>query len=142
MKLFDLDSARRVLPEVRRWMQQAIEARRRLFQLRRAIADFASRAGAFGGARLDPEQSEDWRRGLSAADALLRQAMAALDALGAQVKDLDLGLVDFPTLYRGREVLLCWKLGEPDIAWWHGTEEGYAGRKRIDEEFLANHRGG
>jgi hypothetical protein len=57
------------------------------------------------------------------------------------VKDLDIGLIDFRCYYHGEEVYLCWKLGEPGIAWWHGLEEGYRGRRPIDEEFLKHHRG-
>jgi hypothetical protein len=57
------------------------------------------------------------------------------------VKDLDIGLVDFPTTFNGVEVYLCWKLGEPGIEFWHGVEEGFRGRKPIDREFLENHRG-
>jgi hypothetical protein len=55
------------------------------------------------------------------------------------VKDLDIGLVDFPTVFRGVEVCLCWKLGEPRIGYWHGAEEGFRGRKPIDQDFLAHH---
>jgi len=56
---------------------------------------------------------------------------------GCVIKDLDMGLIDFPTLLRGVEVYLCWKLGEPTIAHWHGTSEGFASRKPIDER-IAN----
>lgn len=142
MRLFDVHSARKALPEVRRLMIQAMGARGRQFEVRKAMAEFAGRAGSLGGAWLAPGQADEWRRELSVAEALIRQAVAALEGIGAQVKDLEVGLVDFPTLYRGREVLLCWQVLEPDIAWWHGPEEGYGGRKPIDEEFLANHRSG
>jgi hypothetical protein len=47
------------------------------------------------------------------------------------VKDLDRGLVDFPALHRGEEVLLCWQVGEGEVAYWHGLEEGFAGRKPL-----------
>jgi hypothetical protein len=50
---------------------------------------------------------------------------------GAQVKDLDTGLIDFPALRRGETVLLCWQLGEDEIAWWHGVEDGFAGRRPL-----------
>jgi len=54
--------------------------------------------------------------------------------LGAQLKDIDTGLVDFPSVIRGREVLLCWKLGEGDrIAYWHDLESGFGGRKIIED---------
>ena len=47
------------------------------------------------------------------------------------VKDLDTGLVDFPALHEGEEVLLCWQLGEDEVAHWHGVDEGFAGRKPL-----------
>jgi hypothetical protein len=50
---------------------------------------------------------------------------------GAQVKDLDEGLIDFPALYRGETVLLCWKLGEDEIGYWHSVEDGFAGRRPL-----------
>jgi hypothetical protein len=58
------------------------------------------------------------------------------EEIGCVVKDLDIGLIDFPALYRGKEVYLCWRLGEPDIDFWHPTDEGFAGRRPIDGEFL------
>jgi hypothetical protein len=54
-------------------------------------------------------------------------------ALGVQVKDLDAGLVDFPSRRRERVVLLCWKLGEPGIGWWHDLETGFAGRQALED---------
>ena len=57
------------------------------------------------------------------------------------MKDLDVGLVDFPTLFRGEEVYLCWRMDEDDIDHWHGVNEGFAGRKPIDKHFVDNHRG-
>jgi hypothetical protein len=50
---------------------------------------------------------------------------------GAQVKDLDSGLVDFPALHRGETVLLCWQVGEDEIAWWHRVDDGFAGRRPL-----------
>jgi hypothetical protein len=50
------------------------------------------------------------------------------------VKDLDIGLLDFPCEVEGRTLLLCWKLGEKGITHWHSTTEGFAGRKPIDEK--------
>jgi hypothetical protein len=56
---------------------------------------------------------------------------AELAELGVQVKDLDEGLIDFPALRRGETVLLCWKLGEDDVAYWHRVEDGFAGRRPL-----------
>ena len=54
-----------------------------------------------------------------------------IDAAGAQIKSLEEGLLDFPSMRDGEDVLLCWKLGEDEIRYWHGVEEGFAGRKPL-----------
>ena len=67
-------------------------------------------------------------------DALARRLARLVDEIashGAQVKDLESGLVDFPALRRGETVLLCWQLGEDEIAWWHRVEDGFAGRRPL-----------
>ena len=67
-------------------------------------------------------------------DALARGLAALVDEIGehgAQVKDLDVGLIDFPALRRGETVLLCWRLGEEGIAFWHRVEDGFAGRRPL-----------
>jgi hypothetical protein len=71
----------------------------------------------------------------------LRKNLEQIARNGVLVKDLEIGLIDFPTLFDGREVYLCWKLGEPNIGFWHDTTEGFAGRKSIDQDFLARHSG-
>lgn len=53
---------------------------------------------------------------------------------GCQLKDLDSGLVDFPTIWEGREVFLCWKLGEPHVGYWHEIEAGFDGRRSLEIE--------
>ena len=55
-------------------------------------------------------------------------------ALGGEVKDIELGLVDFPARRRGEDILLCWRLGEKTIGYWHGVESGFAGRRPIDDD--------
>jgi hypothetical protein len=61
----------------------------------------------------------------------LQGVMATIESLGVELKDLELGLVDFPAERDGRRVFLCWQYGEPEVAYWHGTDEGFAGRKPI-----------
>ncbi len=63
----------------------------------------------------------------------VKDAMAEIDAIGVQVKDLDIGLLDFPCEVDGQIILLCWKLGEKAITHWHGVTEGFAGRKPVDQ---------
>ena len=69
----------------------------------------------------------------------VQRSLQAANELGVLVKDLDIGLIDFLTRYHDRDVCLCWRLGEDRIRFWHSTEDGFRGRRRIDEEFLANH---
>jgi hypothetical protein len=65
-----------------------------------------------------------------------KDSVAEIDATGVQVKDLDIGLLDFPCIVGDEVILLCWKLGENKITHWHGTQEGFAGRKPIDDHIL------
>jgi hypothetical protein len=62
---------------------------------------------------------------------IIQEGLDAISALGAHPKDLDLGLVDFPAMIDGEEILLCWKYGEKSIGYYHGPSEGYAGRKPL-----------
>jgi hypothetical protein len=67
-------------------------------------------------------------------DGIARRLARVVDEItshGAQVKDVDTGLIDFPALHRGETVLLCWQLGEDDIAWWHRVDDGFAGRRPL-----------
>lgn len=57
--------------------------------------------------------------------------MGNIDRQGAELKDIDLGLVDFPAVLEGTEVLLCWRLGEPEVAFYHGPEDGFRGRRPL-----------
>jgi hypothetical protein len=61
-----------------------------------------------------------------------KAALGEIEEIGVLVKYLEKGLLDFPALMDGRTVLLCWKLGEKEIGFWHSTEEGFAGRKPLD----------
>lgn len=94
-----------------------------------------------GGMQLDPEQSRVLKKKRDQAMERLQEAVEAITELGVQIKDLEIGLIDFPTLFRGREVLLCWKMGETNIQFWHGLDEGFRGRKKIDREFIDQHKG-
>jgi hypothetical protein len=62
----------------------------------------------------------------------LEQCVAELGELGVQIKDVESGLLDFPALREGADVLLCWRVGEDAVEWWHGLEDGFAGRRPVD----------
>ena len=142
MRYFTLDSARRLLPRVRQKLGEAMQVRAALEALQAEIREFSRQAQLRGGVIFRPELAGSWRSQAALLGRRMQEPLAALEEMGVLVKDLEVGLVDFPTLYRGREVLLCWKMGEPDIAWWHGMEEGFRGRKPVDADFLAHHSDG
>ncbi len=139
---FTLDEAQRLLPEVERFLNSAIEARQQYHDAEAAIQEMNERIMLAGGMILDRQQALAAKTRREQAAAVLRNALESVQQLGCLVKDLDTGLVDFPTLFRGVEVYLCWKLGEPGIEYWHGVDEGFRGRKPIDRDFLDHHEGG
>jgi len=140
-KRFSHAEAQRLLPEVGRLLRQALDARSEYQEAEKAIQEHSERVMLMGGLVVDRERALTARSRRDASAAMLKDAIDSVQEIGCVVKDLDIGLVDFPTLFRGVEVYLCWKLGEPAIEFWHGVDEGFRGRKPIDGDFLQNHRG-
>jgi hypothetical protein len=138
---FRLEDAESLLPEVERALRDAIFQKTEYEAADGELDRTMQRIRMAGGSRVSPGPILSLRARKDSAAVALAAVMERINNWGVQVKDLDIGLIDFPTLYRGREVLLCWKLGEERIGYWHGVEEGYRGRKAIDDEFRAEHRG-
>lgn len=130
-----------LLPQVEEEIRRAISIKQQHQQSESQLREFTHRVAAMGGMFIERERFLAQRSRRDAMAMRLKELIEEIHALGCQVKDLDTGLIDFPTIFRGEEVLLCWRLGEPGIEYWHGTHEGFRGRKLIDEEFLANHHG-
>ena len=65
----------------------------------------------------------------------MQAAVAQIDAWGIQLREIETGLVDFPTLVAGRPIWLCWRLGEGEIGWWHEVTEGFDSRRRLEDLF-------
>src|SRR4051794_3064310 len=140
-KRFTLVEAQSLIPEVDRLLREALDAKSDYEAAARAISDFSQHVMMMGGVLVDRERVSKSRSRRDEAGARLRSAIEAVQETGCLIKDLDIGLVDFPTLFRGVEVYLCWKLGESGIEFWHGVDEGFRGRKPIDQDFLDNHQG-
>jgi hypothetical protein len=140
-KRFTLEEAQRLLPEVERLLRSAIDARSNYQTAENAIQAMNERIMLLGGVVVDREKALEAKTRREQSAAVLRNAIESVHSMGVLVKDLDTGLVDFPTLFRGVEVYLCWKLGENGIEFWHGVEEGFRGRKSIDQDFLDHHEG-
>jgi len=140
-RYFTLDEARQYLPAVDVAIREGIVARRNLELAEKDHDAQRERIMFSGGMTVDHEAAQHNREKRDSSAAKLKQLLRGFDQIGCVVKDLDIGLIDFPALYRGKEVYLCWRLGEPDIAFWHEVEEGFAGRRPIDADFLRECRG-
>jgi hypothetical protein len=138
-RYFKLDECQRLLPELERALRDALFHKAEYQKADQELDDSIGHIRSSGGARIDRSAYLAMRARRDTSAAALKSAMERIGHTGATVKDLDIGLIDFLSVYRGREVCLCWKLGEDRIAFWHGTEEGFRGRKPIDEEFLRGH---
>jgi hypothetical protein len=93
--------------------------------------DEAARSIAGNGGGIPPHELAALNDHVESRAAELAEIVSELQELGVLVKDLDSGLVDFPTIRDGVEVLLCWRLGEEEVAFWHRAEDGFAGRQPI-----------
>ena len=138
---FNLPEARDLLPFVGRLMREAVDLKSQYEQAEQVIQAFGTQIMLMGGMDVDRSRVLEARSAREHSSKKLKECLEAIQATGCLVKDLDIGLVDFPTLFRGVEVYLCWKLGESGIAFWHGVDEGFRGRKTIDQDFLDHHRG-
>jgi hypothetical protein len=140
-RYFTLDQARQLLTAADRLLRQTIALKQEHEHARDEIDNINRKVSMMGGMYVDRENYASLRAKVDSTATRLKEIFSEIEQVGFEVKDLDIGLIDFPTLYRGEEVCLCWKLGEADIEFWHGTTEGFRGRKPIDQEFLDQHRG-
>jgi len=140
-KRFTLAEAESLLPSVDRLLRKAIELKSTYNGAERRVESYQKRILLMGGMVVDRSQVREVRERRDEAAAALHALLEEVKELGCVVKDLDIGLVDFPTLFQDREVYLCWKLGEPSIGFWHAVDEGFAGRKTIDQDFREHHHG-
>ena len=127
---FTPDEANALLEQVRPLAESLVEHRRAFAAAAARRARLGSRISGNGG-DFDPGELRADAEQLEREAAAVARAVGELEGLGLLVKDLDRGLVDFPALREGEEVLLCWQVGEAEVAYWHGLEEGFAGRKPL-----------
>ncbi|GIW89139.1 MAG: hypothetical protein KatS3mg108_3463 [Isosphaeraceae bacterium] len=131
-RYFTVEDANRTLPLVRRIVSDVVRQWEIVNELEQRLAVVGPNRGSRR-PRPDDLYDEEVRRSqetLEAERARLAEYIEELQALGVELKGMD-GLCDFPSLLDGREVYLCWRLGEPEVAYWHELHSGYAGRKPI-----------
>jgi hypothetical protein len=141
-RFYDIDDANALLPELGTIVGVLGEQRSELVRLRDEVlaagktgGEGAALAGGAGGSD-GPPISGELRLTRLRMQGLIDQmaaGVARIDALGLTLRDIERGLVDFPALVAGRQVWLCWRLGESSIGWWHGLDTGFDGRRPLAE---------
>jgi hypothetical protein len=132
-KYFNRHEAEELLPVIGQSLEEARKQKRALDSISADISNAALRIMMLGGSF--PPFAE-LNRKKTQRDKVAEQLSRTVDEIqqtGCLIKDLEMGLVDFPSRRGDEEVYLCWKLGEARIGYWHGIEEGFAGRKPLDE---------
>ena len=137
-KLFTLKEAEHTRREVEPILLEAIESRRKVTELDEKLAQVANRIMLMGGLVVPYEKTARLRFERDHLAEAIKAALERIEATGCVVKDLDVGLLDFPSVIGNEEVYLCWRLGEDRIRFWHRQDEGFAGRKPIDPRDLGS----
>lgn len=139
-RYFTLEEAEALLPVLDSLLQKAMAGKKSLETVHSEIATLNEYITLRGGVLLDLEKNVSLKVQKELAVREVREAVEEIQAAGCLVKDLDIGLIDFPCRMDGREIHLCWKRGEAAIGFWHGTDEGFANRKPIKQEWLRRGR--
>ena len=130
MRHFTAEEANGALAEVRPLVERMVEQRRLHVEALERQEELEGHIRGNGGG-IPPAELADTAAEVERLARELAKVVDEVAALGAEVKDLDEGLIDFPALRRGETVLLCWKLGEDEIRYWHAVEDGFAGRRPL-----------
>lgn len=133
-KLFSLREAERLRTQVEPILVEAIEARKKLGEVDESLGAVAERIQRSGGLLVPYEKVAKMRIERNRLEGAIQSAVERIHSTGCIVKDIDVGLLDFPSRLHGEEVYLCWRLGEDRIRFYHRQDEGFAGRKRIDPQ--------
>jgi hypothetical protein len=146
-RFFDIDAANAALPELRTILETLRDERSQLIALRDEFARQAALEAALSGeapaGERPPDDVEDTAPGAEGRRRLrlrmqgvidqMQAGVARIDDLGATLREIETGLIDFPALVSGRQVWLCWRLGEGDVDWWHELGDGFGGRRPLAE---------
>jgi hypothetical protein len=134
-KHFTLDEAQALLPVLEALLKRAIEAKRGAEEIEEKLQALIQKIFLSGGMFLDVDRVRQQRATYDAHVQQAKDSIAEIDAIGVQVKDLDTGLLDFPCIIEGETLLLCWKMGESRIGFWHTLDAGFRGRQPLDARF-------
>ena len=121
---FTIEEANALLPQISRVIKGMLDARQCIIEAQADLWPVLEKAIGNGGSKKAGELLPEFSR--------VEQGARRLSEMGCILKDINTGLVDFPTLRNGREVFLCWQHGEPEVAFWHDVDAGLAGRQPLD----------
>ena len=139
-RTFTLDEAQDLLPVLESLLRAAIDGKTVIESVEAESQALAHQIFLRGGMSLNVVHLASRKAQRDKALQRVKDALAEIDAIGVQVKDLDIGLLDFPCEVDGQVILLCWKLGEKAITHWHGVSEGFSSRKPVDERITKARR--
>jgi len=131
-RIFSLRDAERLRVQLEPVLIDAIEARRKLSEIDEELGKLAERAQQSGGLMIAHDKAARQRLEHNRLGGVIRDALEKIHSTGCVVKDLEIGLLDFPARINGEAVYLCWRLGEDRIRFYHAQDEGFAGRKPLD----------
>jgi hypothetical protein len=132
-RTFTLQEAQNLLPVLESLLRAAMDGKKLIEAVDNELQELAHRVLMSGGLLVNVVQMARRKAEREKAIHRVKDTLAEINAIGVQVKDIEIGLLDFPCKVEGRIVLLCWKLGEQGITHWHTSSEGFAGRKPVDE---------
>jgi len=124
---YNLRQARALLPKIRKWLRRLVELRDEIEKYDQKLSELMAPGRDVGG-----DVVNAWVKSLVEVKAVLLE----FHRRDIQIKDLDRGLIDFPSIIDDKEVFLCWELEEDDIGFWHDLDSGYAGREPLSGEEL------
>jgi hypothetical protein len=133
-KHFTWQEAQTLLPVLESLLRTCMEGKKTMQDVEAELEQVGKRVFVSGGMLVDIGRLALRKGERDKAVQRIKDAMAEIDSIGVQVKDLDIGLLDFPAIHEDQEILLCWKMGEKSIAHWHDTQEGFPGRKPLTAE--------
>jgi hypothetical protein len=122
-KYFSVEEANALLPQLTGLLEKMLASRQHIIDTRKAWEPIMEKASGNGGGAHGKQLYADTNR--------IHLTLEQINGWGILIKDVDTGLVDFPHMRNGREVYLCWRLGEPKVEYWHDTDSGFAGRQPL-----------
>jgi len=135
MKTFTLDEAQALLPVLEALLKRAIDGKQAAELVETGLTELTRRIYFNGGMRINAGEVNRRRAEMESHLKQVRETIIEIDAIGVQVKDLETGLLDFPCRIDDEIVLLCWRMGEASIEYWHSSDEGFKSRQPLDARF-------